>query len=66
MTAKQLVEWRKKHHHSQATLAKALGVNVRQVIRWEMDESPISKVVEIAILNTPARPAEEAGRWPQK
>lgn len=65
MTAKQFKAWRMAHHHSQLSLATALGVNVRQVIRWEMGSSPISKPVELALNSVPARKPEEVGRWPQ-
>jgi len=66
MTAKQFRAWRIAHFHSQLSLATELGVNVRQVIRWEMGNSPISKVVERALSTVPARKAEEVGRWPGK
>ena len=35
--------------HTQASLAKAMGVHLRTVWRWELGETIIPKVVELAI-----------------
>lgn len=35
MTPKQLKVWRKRNGYSQVKLAKALGVNIMTVSRWE-------------------------------
>lgn len=49
MTPKQLQATRKRLNLTQMELSKQLEVNVRQVERWESGESPIKKVVELAI-----------------
>ena len=35
--------------HTQASLAKAIGVHLRTVWRWELGETIIPKVVELAL-----------------
>ncbi len=40
---------RKSAGHTQASLAKEMGVHIRTVTRWEIGEIVIPRVVELAI-----------------
>jgi len=42
-------ELRSKAGHTQATLAKEIGVHLRTVTRWEIGEVKIPRVVELAL-----------------
>jgi DNA-binding transcriptional regulator YiaG len=50
MTAQELRESRKAFRLSQAELAAELGVTSRQVQNWEHGRTPISRLVEYAML----------------
>jgi len=45
MQASEFIAERLKRHHTQASLAKALGYSVRQVQRWEDGSFPIPESV---------------------
>ena len=49
MTPTDLRAYRRDTGHSQASLARALGVNVMTVSRWERGVSPISPAMAISI-----------------
>jgi DNA-binding transcriptional regulator YiaG len=40
---------RRKAGHTQATLAKEMGVHLRTVTRWEIGEITVPRVVELAL-----------------
>jgi DNA-binding transcriptional regulator YiaG len=42
-------ELRRKAGHTQATLAREMGVHLRTVTRWEIGEIPVPRVVELAL-----------------
>jgi transcriptional regulator with XRE-family HTH domain len=64
MKARELVKWREANGHSQQSLADALGFSRRQIIRYEIGQQEIPKVLELALQAVPAR--EGGGRWPAK
>jgi transcriptional regulator with XRE-family HTH domain len=49
MQASEFIAERLKRHHTQASLAKALGYSVRQVQRWESGEYEVPALVAWAI-----------------
>lgn len=49
MTPKSLKDWRERMNLSQVQLAKALGVHVITVARWETDARPIPKMLDLAL-----------------
>lgn len=49
MTSKELKKWREDHGYSQAKLAKALGVAVMTVSRWETDLRSIPSFLHLAL-----------------
>jgi len=49
VTKDEFKELRAKAGHTQATLAKEMGVHLRTVTRWEIGEVIIPRVVELAI-----------------
>lgn len=66
MRSKDLIEWRKAHHHSQQSLADELHLHVRQIIRYEMGDVRIPYPIELALRSVPARDPNKIGRWPKK
>ena len=55
MTGKELKAIRLKLKHSQATLAKAVGVSTRQVIRYEKGVTEIPQMLVMALRTVPSR-----------
>ena len=49
MTKSEFKRLRTEAGHTQATLAKQLGVHLRTVTRWEIGEVMIPRVVELAL-----------------
>jgi len=49
VTKDEFKRLRESSGHTQASLALALGVHVRTVWRWELGETVIPKVVEVAV-----------------
>lgn len=49
MTSDEFKNLRKAAGHTQATLAKEMGVHLRTVTRWEIGEIIIPRVVELAL-----------------
>ena len=49
MTKDEFKKLRKRAGHTQASIAKEMGVHIRTVTRWEIGEIVIPKVVELAI-----------------
>jgi transcriptional regulator with XRE-family HTH domain len=49
MTSKELKKWREDHGYSQAKLARALGVAVMTVSRWETDLRSIPSFLHLAL-----------------
>lgn len=49
MTNDEFKKLREAAGHTQATLAEAMGVHLRTVWRWELGETIIPKVVELAL-----------------
>lgn len=49
MTSKELKMWRQKHSYSQTNLAKALGVAVMTVSRWETETRAIPVFLHLAL-----------------
>ena len=66
MTGKELRKWRELHLHSQQSLADALGVSWRTILRWEQNDTSIPKAVEMALRNELVQSREAYGRWPDK
>jgi len=64
MKAKDMQKWREEHGHSQASLAAALEISSRQIMRYEMGEQVIPKAIELAMRSVPDR--KGGGRWPGK
>lgn len=54
MTPTQLKAWRFRLGLSQRAAAGALGVSHRQFVRWELDEWPIPKHIELACVGISA------------
>jgi DNA-binding XRE family transcriptional regulator len=52
VTKDEFKELRAKAGHTQATLAKEMGVHLRTVTRWEIGEVIIPRVVELALRYT--------------
>ena len=50
MTKDEFKKLRESAGHTQASLAVAMGVHLRTVWRWELGETIIPKVVELALL----------------
>ena len=49
MTPKELKAWRQKNGYSQARLARALGVHVITVSRWEIETREIPSFLHLAL-----------------
>lgn len=49
MNKNEFKELRETAGHTQATLASVMGVHLRTVWRWELGESIVPKVVELAL-----------------
>jgi DNA-binding XRE family transcriptional regulator len=49
VTKDEFKELRTKAGHTQATLAKEMGVHLRTVTRWEIGEVIVPRVVELAL-----------------
>lgn len=49
MTMEELKEWRIKNGHTQGTLAKALGVHLNAVARWESGTRKIPAFLHLAL-----------------
>ena len=49
MTKEEFKKLRESAGHTQASLAAAMGVHLRTVWRWELGETIIPKVVELAL-----------------
>jgi DNA-binding XRE family transcriptional regulator len=49
VTKNEFKELRSKAGHTQATLAKEMGVHLRTVTRWEIGEIAVPRVVELAL-----------------
>ncbi len=49
MTKDEFKKLRKRAGHTQASIAKEMGVHIRTVTRWELGEVVIPRVVEIAV-----------------
>jgi len=49
MDALEFIKIREKLGWNQKEMAKALGVHVSTVNKWESGENPIKKIVEIAV-----------------
>lgn len=49
VTKEEFKKLRETAGHTQASLAKAMGVHLRTVWRWELGETIIPKVVELAL-----------------
>jgi len=49
VTKDKFKELRKRAGHTQASIAKAMGVHIRTVTRWEIGEWPVPRVVELAL-----------------
>jgi transcriptional regulator with XRE-family HTH domain len=64
MTPRELKEWREQNGLSQAKLAKALGVDVMTVSRWERGAREIPSFLHLALLGheTIAKRGGEMGR----
>ena len=56
MTPAQLKAHRRRLGLTQAALAKALGVTLSAVEKWEGGQRPISRVVELALEALEAKP----------
>lgn len=52
---KDLKAWRLKLGHSQATLGAALGLSMRQIIRYEKSKCPIPEMLWMALRTVPSR-----------
>jgi len=50
VTEDEFRELRKLAGHTQASIAKEMGVHLRTVTRWEIGEVVIPRVVELALL----------------
>ena len=50
MTKDEFKKLRKRAGHTQASIAKEMGVHSRTVTRWEIGEVVIPRVVELALL----------------
>jgi len=55
MTAQELKRERIKRKHSQASIAQALGISLRQYIRYERVEAEIPEVVRLALKSVSSR-----------
>lgn len=60
MTKDEFKKLRERAGHTQPSLALAMGVHLRTVWRWELGETVIPKVVELALRYV----AEHAGKNP--
>ena len=49
VTKDEFKKLRKRAGHTQASIAKEMGVHIRTVTRWELGEVVIPRVVEIAV-----------------
>jgi len=49
VTKDEIKKLRKRAGHTQASIAKEMGVHIRTVTRWELGEVVIPRVVEIAV-----------------
>jgi len=48
MTPDELKAFRKRHHYSQATAAKALGCSLRAITNWERGKLPVPEYIALA------------------
>ena len=62
MTKDEFKKLRKSARHTQASMAKEMGVHSRTVTRWEIGEVVIPRVVELAIRYIAERPKKKGRR----
>jgi transcriptional regulator with XRE-family HTH domain len=63
MTSNELKQWRQQNGYSQSQLAKALGVIVITISRWEREEGKIPPFLHLALKSLPKKGGEiRAGR----
>jgi len=58
MTSEELKQWRQENGYSQSQLAKALGVIVITISRWEREESQIPPFLHLALNSLPKKGGE--------
>jgi DNA-binding XRE family transcriptional regulator len=61
VTKDEFKELRAKAGHTQATLAKEMGVHIRTVTRWEIGEVIVPRVVELALRYIGSMPRKKGG-----
>ena len=62
MTKDEFKKLRKRAGHTQASIAKEMGVHLRTVTRWEIGEVVIPRVVELALRYIAERPKKKGRR----
>jgi len=62
VTKDEFKRLRKRASHTQASIAKEMGVHLRTVTRWEIGEVVIPRVVELAIRYIAERPKKKGRR----
>jgi transcriptional regulator with XRE-family HTH domain len=68
MNGAEFKKMRQKLKHSQQSIADALHLKVRQIIRYEQEESHIPYSIELVLKSGIIKPRDESevGRWPSK
>jgi transcriptional regulator with XRE-family HTH domain len=68
MNGAEFKKLRQKLKHSQQSMADALRLQVRQIIRYEKEESHVPYSIELVLKNGLVKPRDESevGRWPSK
>jgi DNA-binding transcriptional regulator YiaG len=62
VTKDEFKKLRSKAGHTQATLAREMGVHLRTVTRWEIGEIAIPRVVELALRYIAEHAKKHGGR----